>query len=510
MPTEHHAAVPGAPQRVLPSCHAWPLLGVAEARRQEAAALARAPGGSLMAAAGLALARLAVARFPTTQRIEVFCGPGNNGGDGLVAARWLHGLGWAVQCRRFDEGRAAPEDAAEALRAARAAGVRFVPPEAPLQADLLIDALLGLGIRQPPTPAIAAGIALLNRARAQGVPVLAVDLPSGLHPDTGAVLGPEAVRATATLALLALKPGCFTHQGRDHAGEVWLADLGVNDASGAPPTAWLSGPPAPLQRPHDSHKGRFGDVLVLGGAAGMSGAAVLAASAALAAGAGRVHLCRLDGGSVHEGARPELMHLPAAWMQAPPWLASRTVVAGCGGGEAVAAVLPPLLTHAGRLVLDADALNAVATDPGLLAALAARGSRGRPTVLTPHPLEAARLLGTGRDAVQADRLAAAVALAERCRATVLLKGSGSIVASPGQRPVINPTGNAALASAGTGDVLAGWLGGLWAGQPDTAPQVLAAAAAWQHGAAADRHAAQHGAVVLRAGDLIERMAGGCA
>ena len=508
---QHHAAMPkGAPQRVLPSDRPWPLLGVVAARQHEAAALARSAPGELMAAAGLAVARLAVARFTSARSAAVFCGPGNNGGDGLVAARWLHRLGWSVQCRRFDADRPPPPDAAEALRAARADGVCFVDTDAPLDTGLVIDALLGLGLRQPPSPTLAAGIALINRARSQGVPVMAVDLPSGLHPDTGAVPGLDAVRADLTLSLLALKPGCFTNQGRDHAGEVWLADLGVAEpASGGPaPTAWLSGLPAPRNRPHDTHKGSYGDVLVLGGAPGMGGAAVLAASAALAAGAGRVHLCRLDDGKAGPETRPELMHRPQAWLMPPPWLAARTVVAGCGGGEPMAAVLPPLLAHAGRLVLDADALNAVASEPGLMHALVARAQRGRPTVLTPHPLEAARLLGVGRDAVQADRLAAAEALALRCRATVLLKGSGSVIAAPAMQPLINATGNAALASAGTGDVLAGWLGGLWAGQPEALAQTLAATAAWQHGAAADRHAVLHGAAALRAGDLIESMAAG--
>lgn len=510
MATDHPAAQPGTPERVLPSCRAWPLLGVAAARQQEAAALRQAPGGTLMAAAGLAIARLAMARFAPARRVAVFCGPGNNGGDGFVAARRLHEQGWAVECRRFDEGRALPDDAAEALGAAQAAGVAFVPADAPVQAGLLVDALLGLGQRRAPSPALAGGIALLNTGRSQGLPVLAVDLPSGLHPDTGAVLGLEAVRATATLSLLALKPGCFTHQGRDHAGEVWLADLGVAQAheAGSQATAWLGGPPVPVPRPHDSHKGRFGDVLVVGGARGMGGAAVLAAEAALAAGAGRVHLCRLGDGPAHDGGRPELMHLPEAWQQPPPWLAARTVVAGCGGGNAIAAVLPPLLAHAGRLVLDADALNALAAESSLLKALAARAGRGLPSILTPHPLEAARLLVTTSAAVQADRLAAATSLAARCQATVLLKGSGSVIAAPGERPLVNPTGNAALASAGTGDVLAGWLGGLWAGQAGAPPASMAAAAAWHHGAAADRHVAQHGAVVLRAGDLIERLSSG--
>jgi hydroxyethylthiazole kinase-like uncharacterized protein yjeF len=183
------------------------------------------------------------------------------------------------------------------------------------------------------------------------------------------------------------------------------------------------------------------------------------------------------------------------------------VVCGCGGGAAVAPVLPGVLAHAARLVLDADGLNAVAAGAGLQAALRQRADGGLPTVLTPHPLEAARLLGCDTAAVQADRLASAQALAERLQAVVLLKGSGSVVAAPGLAPWINPTGSARLGTGGSGDVLAGWLGGWLAGQPApvtvTGLQQLAATAAWLHGRAAD---AGDPRLPLRAGDLIEAMA----
>ena len=189
----------------------------------------------------------------------------------------------------------------------------------------------------------------------------------------------------------------------------------------------------------------------------------------------------------------------------PERLAAGTLVCGCGGGDAVAACLPQALAHAAQLVLDADALNAVASDAALARALARRAKAGLASVLTPHPLEAARLLGVDTASVQADRLAAAHALAQRFGCTVLLKGSGSVVAAPGRLPVINPTGNADLGCAGTGDVLAGWLGGFWASQfasagpsagppagpsanpADTAGAAFdpAVASAWLHGAAAD-------------------------
>ena len=168
--------------------------------------------------------------------------------------------------------------------------------------------------------------------------------------------------------------------------------------------------------------------------------------------------------------------------------------------------MPPLLAQAGRLLLDADALNAIAADTMLQDLLRRRGGRGRPCLLTPHPLEAARLLHTDVTAVQSDRLAAARGLADRYGCTVLLKGSGSVIATPGQTPVINPTGNAALAGPGTGDVLSGWTGGLWAQAPDRAAIDIAAAAAWAHGRAADLWPAAAGGAPLRASDLVEALA----
>jgi hydroxyethylthiazole kinase-like uncharacterized protein yjeF len=182
--------------------------------------------------------------------------------------------------------------------------------------------------------------------------------------------------------------------------------------------------------------------------------------------------------------------------------ADTVAVAGCGGSDAIAATLPHLLEQAARLVLDADALNAVATSPLLLAQLAARSARQQSTVITPHPLEAARLLGRATGDVQADRLAAARELAQRWQLTVILKGSGSIVASPGHLPAINSSGGPALATAGTGDVLAGWLGGLWAQALHAKPHELACAAVYTHGLAGE------GAQRMRASDLLALLAAG--
>ncbi len=492
--------------RVGPQSGPWPLHDTAAARVVEAEALAEHAPQDLMEHAGQAVARLALAFAPHAGRITVFAGPGNNGGDGLVAARHLRAAGKAVQVVLLGDAARLPADAAAALHKALADGVPVAPlprdcgPSA-AAAELVIDALLGLGARRPPEGDMAFAIALINRHAA---PVLAVDLPTGLHPDTGTVLGAQAVHAQATLALLTLKPGCFTGAGRDHAGAVWLAPLGAPAGS---PTAWLAGPPLAMARLHAAHKGSFGDVAVVGGAAGMAGAAWLAARAALAAGAGRVYAGLLDENAPgFDAMRPELMARHGWWRSPPAVLAASTVVCGCGGGAAVREALPALLTHAARLVLDADALNAIAAEPALNALLCARGARQRATVLTPHPLEAARLLGCSAAEVQHDRIAAALGLARAFGAAVVLKGSGSVIAAPGAMPRINPTGNAALATAGTGDVLAGWLGGLWAQWPTTAGVEVATAAAWQHGRAADHFIATGSSGPLRAADLVEAMA----
>ena len=506
MPKTPARPAQAGPQAVLPSQHGWPLFDTAASRRIEQAASSSRTPHALMARAGLGLARLALALAPQARRIWVAAGPGNNGGDGLVAARHLHQQGLAVTVNLLGDATRLPADATDALARARAAGVPITAGldrsanDAP---ELAIDALLGLGSRRAPEGAIAEAVRQLNAGRA---PVLAVDLPTGLCGDSGRRLGDAAVLARHTLALLTLKPGLFTAQGRDHAGRVWFDDLGV-DSTAEPSTLALAGPET-LQallpgRAHAQHKGSFGDVLVLGGAAGMGGAALLAARAALAAGAGRVYLARLDGDAAPDPQRPELMPRTLQAALAPALLGQATVVCGCGGGEAVRALLPTVLAGAARLVLDADALNAVAADSTLLAALLARAAAGLPTVLTPHPLEAARLLGIDTPAVQADRIGAARRLAGRTRCTVVLKGSGSVIAAPDGALWINPTGNARLGSAGTGDVLAGWLGGLWSQHAASTGLEAAIASVWLHGHAAEGDDLRG---PLRAADLVEVMA----
>jgi len=522
-----------------------PLHGSEATRRLEQAALACSPPHALMAQAGLATARLAAAVRPHGRRAWVLAGPGNNGGDALVAARHLQAWGWQVQVSLVADPAKLPDDARHALNDAKAAGVPIHTnlPAAP-EADLVLDGLLGIGARRAPDGVMAAMIGQLHRLRAQGATVLAIDLPSGLSADTGQTLGEACVAADHTLSLLTLKPGLFTGAGRDHAGRVWWDDLGTGLArarlpeglpgrsDGSPqagglfadggintagPTAWLGAAPTLQARSHRQHKGSQGDLLVLGGAPGMGGAAWLAARAALAAGAGRVWVGRLgepaDTALAVDPICPELMPRPADELLREATLAKATVVYGCGAGAAAQPSLARVLQHAGQLVLDADGLNALAELPAAWSALAARPGA---TVLTPHPLEAARLLGSTVAAVQADRLQAARTLADRSQAVVLLKGSGTVLCAPGGPCLVNPSGNARLATAGTGDVLAGWLGGWLAcgavpavawpapADPHQAKALRhAVAAAWVHGQAAELIPEEQ---ALRAGALAAWMA----
>lgn len=473
------------------AAQAWPLYDMAATRRLELRAATSLPPHTLMQRAGLATARLALALAPHARTVWIACGPGNNGGDGLEAAAQLRKMGKHPVVTWLGDEAKAPADTLASLARARQAGVAFsqTPPGELCRDDLCIDALLGIGGSRPAQGRLQACMAWLNQAQA---PVLAVDVPSGLNADTGAAAAnaiatevrhtwtDSIVRATHTLSLLTLKPGLFTAHGRDAAGQVWLDTLDC-DLSYVPARAQLLGPPERPARTHASHKGSYGDVAVLGGAPGMTGAALLAASAALHGGAGRVFVALLDnaGPGVH-GAQPELM------FRAPESLDWRTatVVCGCGGGDAVRSALPRALSTAARLVLDADALNALATDTALQTLLEARAARGLATVLTPHPLEAARLLGSHTVTVQTDRLAAAQQLADRHSCVVVLKGSGTVIAAPQRSAAINPTGNARLATAGTGDVLAGLIGArLAAGSPafDAACEAVHA-----HGLAADQ------------------------
>jgi len=501
-----------------------PLYNVAATRLIEQQAASALPPHTLMQRAGLAVARLALALAPHARMVWIACGPGNNGGDGFEAALHLHQWGKTVVVTwtGLPPGRTElPPDAHASRQRALAAGVAMAD-EPPPGFDVCIDALLGIGATlAPERPGSALMQQWLQTMHASPALRLAVDIPTGLNADSGVATFHSAIKSIAssedvasasgvfTLSLLTLKPGLFTASGRDSAGKVWFDDLGIGQADRPPaaaPCAWLLGADGARLRSragaaHASHKGSFGDVAVLGGestaSAHMSGAALLAASAALHAGAGRVFVALLGDrpGLQVDPAQPELMFRTPDALD----MAQQVVVCGCGGGQAVRVILPKVLSSARRAVLDADALNAIAIDPRLQAQLKARQARGYGTVLTPHPLEAARLMGISVAQVQADRLGVARQLAGRFECVVLLKGSGSVIASSGRTPRINATGNALLATAGTGDVLAGMIGACLASGMEAFE--AACSAAFVHGRKADDWAAAMPGQALTAGVL---------
>jgi hydroxyethylthiazole kinase-like uncharacterized protein yjeF len=482
------------------------LYSISEIRAIESAAQAEARSGSLMQRAGQAAAKAAwelLAEPRTQARILVLAGPGNNGGDAFEAACRLAQAGAQVVIAFHGEPARQTADAQHARLRAEAANVRFIDPAdlAAIESEhwsLVIDGLYGIGLTRAIDAEARHMIEAVNKL---GCPVLALDVPSGLGADTGAVVGNAiAVRASHTITFIGDKPGLHTAHGRDHAGTVQIARLDIDARHFPAPRAQLNHPAlfahALQPRRHNTHKGSYGDVAVIGGAHGMGGAVILAARAAAHSGAGRVFAGFLEQAPPYDSAQPELMCRSAGEMA----LEGMTLVAGPGLGTSRAAhdVLARVLNTSEPLVLDADALNLLSLEQGLRNKLQ---QRRHAAVLTPHPLEAARLLEVSSDQVQADRPAAARELARRFNAVVVLKGSGTVIAGIDGVIAINPTGNPALATAGSGDVLAGVCGALLAQRVPAWEAALAAV--WLHGLAADRLVERGiGPVGLVAGELV--------
>ncbi len=473
-------------------------------------------GELLMESAGRAVAGEALALGAARRGVLVVCGAGNNGGDGLVAARHLHLLGVRVRVALLGRAADLHGDAAGNLARARAVGVPFSAAEAAAgDGEIVVDAIFGTGLSRAVEGDAARAIDRIRSARrAAGARVLAVDLPSGLSADTGQALG-VCVEADVTITLGLPKVGLALEPGRTLAGRIRVARIGIaDDAPGAGTAALLwtrAGASAQLPpRPPAGHKGSFGHVLVVAGSEGKTGAAALAALGAGRAGAGLVTIaCPSSLNDILETKCTEAMTVPVAETEGRSLAAAaekallalaeaRDVVAlGPGIGtdaETVALVraLAPALAR--PLVLDADGLNALASDPSRLKA------RRHPTIVTPHPGEAARLLGREVREINADRLGVASAVSERTGAVVVLKGAATVTAAPDGRVIVNPTGGPILASGGTGDVLTGVIAGLLAqGLP---PFEAAALGAYLHGLAADRLAERLGP----AGGLAEDVA----
>ena len=471
-----------------------PILRLAELRALEALHAAADP--PLMERAGTAAAE-AVLDMIEDRRTPplIVCGPGNNGGDGLVAARFLKERGHTPVVVLAGDPARLPPDAAGALESWKWMGGHCADAIPSGQYSIAVDALFGIGLTRPVAGRHAE---LIERMEGLGCPVLALDIPSGLDSETGRVLG-RAVRADRTVSFIALKPGLLTLDGPDHCGTVAVADLGLGADLASARGRILAREMFRRHlrpRPRNSHKGTFGSAGIVGGAPGMAGAALLAGRAALKLGAGRVYVGMLERVPV-DPLQPELMLRDAGRVLS---LATALAVGpGLGDSDAALELLRTAVESALPLVLDADALNLLATHPSLGRGIARRNA---PTLLTPHPAEAARLLGTDTAAVQADRLAAALEIARRFRAGMVLKGAGSIVAAPDGNWSVNTGGNPGLASAGSGDVLSGIVVALLAqGWPADA---ALAAAVHLHGEAADwLVAAGTGPVGIAAGELID-------
>jgi hydroxyethylthiazole kinase-like uncharacterized protein yjeF len=402
-------------------------------RRIEHAAGAAEP--ALMERAGAAAAEIAARLAGDKGKdILVLAGPGHNGGDARVGAARLRDRFFRVDV----------------------VSEMAQMPQKPWA--LLVDGLFGIGLARD----IAGGhAALVEYANRQRCPVLALDIPSGLHADTGRVLG-CAVRATHTVTFIALKPGLLTLDGPDHCGDIVVADLDLPVDKLVAPSAWVAQPDLfgnrLKPRARNFHKGMAGSVAILGGAGGMSGAALLAGRAALKLGAGRVYVGLLEEKVSLDFHNLELMlrHPDDALGQD---LDALVVGPGLGEGERAETLVRAALATDLPCVLDADALNLIAEDPELRQACARRTAD---TLLTPHPAEAARLLAVQTAEVQADRVKAAKILSSNLNAHVVLKGNGSILAARDGHWFVNTTGNPGMASAGMGDVLAGLLGALLA------------------------------------------------
>lgn len=458
------------------------------------------PGRELMERAGAAALDALLQRWPAAREVTLLCGGGNNGGDGYVLARRALQAGLAARVLALADPAALRGDAAASCRDYAEAGGEIEPwgGDGALPGDgPLVDGMLGTGLDRALEGRYAAAVEAVNRSAR---PVLALDMPTGLHADTGRELG-AAVRADLTVCFIGLKLGLFTGRGRSCAGEVVFASLGVPPRldEGMEPAAhrlepallgsWL--PP----RERDAHKGRFGHVLVVGGDHGMGGAALLAGRAALRSGAGLVSVAtRASHVAAVLSAQPELM---CRGVDGPgdlePLLARATVLAvgpGLGRSGWSQGLLAAALDSGLPCVLDADGLNLLSEHPP---------RRGR-WVLTPHPGEAARLLDTTAAEIEADRPGALRALKARWGGVVVLKGAGTLIAGAGAVPWLCGAGNPGMASGGMGDVLTGLIAGLAAQLHDL--ERAACAGVLTHALAAD-DAARAGERGLVAGDLLD-------
>jgi hydroxyethylthiazole kinase-like uncharacterized protein yjeF len=455
---------------------AKPILTVAEMNAADRAAIrAGAPGVELMERAGNAVTQAIIKRFPK-QPTRVLCGPGNNGGDGYVVARLLKGRGWPVEVRAFSEPTSADCRAAASLWE----GVTQ-PLSGEAEPGLIVDALFGAGLSRPLSgAAAAAAVALAGESER----VVAIDMPSGLPGDTGQPLGP-AIGARLTVTFHARKPGHVLEPGHSLCGEVVVADIGLGETPSRivenGPDLWLARFPWPTA---SSHKHARGRLIVVSGEAWSTGAARLAARAGLRIGAGLVTLFAGPDALAANAAHLEAVMLRSfetdlELEQAAAEVDAAVVGPAAGVTETTLLNVLALARTGAALVLDADAITVFRDDPEELFSVLDRDD-----VLTPHPGEFDRLF-PGLLAAAPERITAARRAAEKAGAVVLLKGFDTVIAAPDGRCAVNINGSPWLATAGSGDVLAGFVGGLMAQGMDSFE--AACAAAWIHAEAAEAH-----------------------
>ncbi len=459
------------------------ILSVAEMYTADQAAMAAGTSGeSLMEAAGAGVAGAVASRWPVG-RVAILCGPGNNGGDGFVAARYLGEAGWDVSVALLGQRDALKGDAA--VMAQRWTGdVEALSAQSAVGADVVVDAVFGAGLARPVEGVVAETIDAVSRA---GTPVVAVDVPSGLHGDSGQVLG-TALKADATVTFFRRKPGHLLYPGRELCGDLEVVDIGIPHAVLADigPNTWENDPALWLEhipvRDMTGHKYQSGHAVVASGNAASSGAAHLGALAALRVGAGLVTLaCPADAVPVHAARTSAIMtavcDTPDEFAEFLPKRRHNAVLLGPGNGVTSATRQNVLASLQSGLacVLDADALTVFEDNPGeLFAAIPAS------CVLTPHSGEFARLFGDEDEAVQGKLVRCRVA-AQVSGAVVVFKGADTVVAAPDGQAVINTNAPPALATAGSGDVLGGVVTGLMA--KGMAPFEAACAGVWLHGEA---------------------------
>jgi NAD(P)H-hydrate epimerase len=466
------------------------------------------PGYELMCRAGQFAFDAIRGRYPVARNWRVYCGSGNNAGDGYVVGRLAIEAGLSVTVVAVSAPEQLSGDAAQAWQDYQAAGGQTEPFASATEGnanakacDLLIDALLGTGLTRPLDGDYLAAVSAIA---AHSVPVAAVDIPSGLNGNTGEVMG-ACVAANMTITFVGLKQGLFLGAGAECCGDVIYSDLHIGpvDVGRVSPVlrcVGLAQREALLpRRDRDAHKGRFGHVLVVGGNTGMGGAVRLAGEAALRSGAGLVSVAtRPENVPAVLAGRPELMCLGVTEAgQLDPLLARATVVAvgpGLGQDDWARELLSRVLSAGVPVVVDADALNLLAASP----------QRCEHWVLTPHPGEAGRLLGVSSGSIQADRRGMLDELQSRYGGTVLLKGAGTLVSNGESLPWLVRAGNPGMASAGMGDVLTGISAGVLAQCADADPADAIALAAWLHATAGDRAAAR-GERGLLASDVIAEL-----